>query len=251
MQKTYNVYYNLGYWFILLIVLAFAGFYTSYLSVIFRPTLPVIHIHFTLMAIWMVMLVAQPFLIKYKKLAIHRLLGKVSYVLVPLVLLSAFLMMRMGYYRDLGFFQQQAASGVNNLTNDQILHKVRGFAALPFVWFFWFIIFYSMAIINRRKSAVHARYMLATGLSLFGPIIDRIFFRVETVANNIPAESVAFFLADLILGLLLWKDYQEKRSTRTLRNCLVIYLIGQLLYFTAPGSLVWQSFVAFVMRPAP
>src|SRR5687768_8868619 len=100
MQKSYNFYYNLGYWVILLFVLTLIAFYSSYLSIIFRPTVPVIHIHFVLMTLWMMMLIAQPFLIKFKKLSVHRLLGKISYVLVPLVLTSAFFMMRHGYYRD-------------------------------------------------------------------------------------------------------------------------------------------------------
>ena len=68
MKKTYNVYYNLGYWFLLLIVLVIGGFYTSYFQVFFEPTHPLIHLHFTLMAIWIAMLIVQPFLIKYKKL---------------------------------------------------------------------------------------------------------------------------------------------------------------------------------------
>jgi uncharacterized membrane protein len=98
MHKSYNVYYNLGYWFLLLIVLVFAGFYPSYFSTFFEPKSSILHIHFTLMTLWVAMLITQPFLIKYKKLAIHRMLGKISYVLVPLVLASAFFMIRYSYY---------------------------------------------------------------------------------------------------------------------------------------------------------
>jgi hypothetical protein len=86
MEKSYNIYHNLGYWFLFLILLVLAGFYSSYFLVFFQPTPSIIHIHFTLMTLWIVMLIVQPFLIKYKKVAIHRMLGKISYVLVPLVL---------------------------------------------------------------------------------------------------------------------------------------------------------------------
>src|SRR5215218_4254434 len=98
MQKTYNLYYNLGYWFLSLILLVVVGFYTTYLTVFFEPKDLILHVHFVLMALWIAMLITQPFLIKYKKRAAHRLLGKISYVLVPLVLISAFLMIRHGYY---------------------------------------------------------------------------------------------------------------------------------------------------------
>ena len=165
MQKSFNVYYNLGYWFLLLVVLAFIGFYNSYISVIFQPTVPIIHIHFMLMTLWMVMLIAQPFLIKYKRLSIHRRLGKISYVLVPFVLLSSFLMIRFSYYRDISQLHKEAALGLNHFSNDQILQQAAEWKGLPFIWFFWFVLFYSLAIINRRKSIVHARFMLATGLT--------------------------------------------------------------------------------------
>ena len=251
MQKSYNIYYNLGYWFLFLVVLAIAAFYTSYLSVIFQPTIALIHIHFTLMALWMVTLVAQPFLIKYKKLRVHRMLGKISYLLVPLVLASAFLMMRHGYYRDYKLYTQQASDGIIQLDNDGVLRMIRAMSALPFIWFFLFIIFYGLAIINRKKSSIHARFMLATALALFGPIIDRITFRIDMIASKFPPESVAFFAADLVLAILLWKDYKGKRPTRTLWICLLTYLALQVFYFTITDTVGWQGFVAFVMQPKP
>lgn len=42
------------------------GFYTSYFSVFFQPTAPLIHIHFTLMVLWITMLIARPFFIHYE-----------------------------------------------------------------------------------------------------------------------------------------------------------------------------------------
>ncbi len=251
MQKNYNVYYNLGYWFILLMALAFIGFYTSYLSVIFQPTIPIIHIHFILLTLWMLMLIAQPFFIKYKKLSIHRKLGKISYVLVPLVLVSSFLMIRFSYYRDINQLHQDSVRGLNHFSNDQILQQAAEYKALPFIWFFWFILFYSLAVINRRKSAIHARFMLATALSLLGPIVDRIVFKLENLGESIRLEAVAFLIADIVLSILLWKDYKHKRPTQTLRTALVIYIIGQVLYFTVPGTDAWQYFVTFVMKPNP
>lgn len=135
MQKAYNLYYNLGYWFLLFIVLVVAGFYTSYFSVFFQPTAPLIHVHFTL-----------------------------------------------------------------------------------------------------------------------GPTVDRIIFfgfKLEKLPDSLPIELAAFFIADAVLALLLWKDYKDKRPTKTLLTSLVIFIIGQVLYFTIPGSEAWQHFVTFIMKPKP
>ena len=250
MEKNNTIYHNMGYWGLLLIVLAFAGFYTSYLLVIFQPKVPIIHVHFTLLTLWMLMLIAQPFLIKYKKLSIHRLLGKISYVLVPLVLISSFLMIRHAYYRDIGQLRQDAALGLNHLNDNQILQQTAASIAIAVVWFLWFFVFYSLAIINRRKSNIHARYMVATALSLLGPIVDRIVFNLtflEKLGTYIPLYSIAFLIADSVLAILLLKDYKNKLPTKTLRTSLLIYIIGQVLFFTVPKTEVWQHIVEWLL----
>lgn len=70
MQTKQFTYHNLGYWFLLFIVLSFAGFYHTYFTKLLDIKTPIIHIHFLLMGLWISMLIVQPFLIKYKKLAL-------------------------------------------------------------------------------------------------------------------------------------------------------------------------------------
>jgi hypothetical protein len=253
MQKSFK-YHDLGYWFLLFVLLVFAGFYTSYFSILLQPKPAIIHIHFTLMALWIAMLITQPFLIKFKKLAIHRLLGKISYVLVPLVLSSGFLMIRYSYYHFIDGLQQQTVEGQDQFSKDQILQQAAVYEAIAFLYFTWFLLFYSLGVYNRRRTPVHSRYMLATALTLLGPTVDRIMFfvfKLEKLPGSIPIESVSFFIADVLLTILLLKDYKNKRPTKTLWTCLLIYLTGQLLYFTVPGTDLWQQFVTFIMKPAP
>jgi hypothetical protein len=254
MRTSYNLYHNLGYWFIILIVLVAAGFYTSYFTVFFQPTHPLIHIHFTLMVLWMAMLIVQPFLIKYKKRALHRTLGKLSYGLVPLVLASGFLMIRLSYYRFVDDLEDKVAQGLNQFTSVQIVQQAAAFEAIALFWLFIFALFYALAVINRRKSMVHARYMVAAALTLLGPTVDRIIlfsFEWEKLPGSIPIETAAFSIADTVLALLLWDDYKNKRPTKTLWTCLLIYLIGQTLYYTVPGTNGWTNLVSFLMKPQP
>jgi hypothetical protein len=253
MPKSYDVYRNLGYWFLLLPVLVFAGFYTTYFSRFLQPKASVIHVHFTLMALWIAMLITQPFLIKYRKLALHRMLGKTSYVLVPLVLLSAFVMVRSSYYQFIEL-NQTVAPGLNQLSKAQILQRAAAIEAIALFYVAWFILFYILAVANRRRTPIQARYMLATALTLLGPTVDRIMafgFKLETLPGSIPIESVAFFIADAVLIALLLNDFRNKRPTNALWICLSIYLSGQVLFFTIPGTNWWQPFVTFIMKPEP
>jgi hypothetical protein len=242
MQTSSNFYSNLGYWFLFLLALMFVAFLSSYFLVFSRTTTPIIHIHFGLMFIWMIMLIAQPFLIKYKQFHIHRILGRSSYVLVPLVLTSALLMMRFAYARDVRNLTDEAVATNSGVSVEQIMHNVNEFAALPFIWFIWFAVFYALAIINRGNSIIHSRFMLATGLALLGPIIDRITFRMDHIFPGFRLESLAFILADIILIILLWKDHRDKRSLLPLGIALSVFIVGQLAYFTFPFTELWQRF---------
>jgi hypothetical protein len=245
-------YHNLGYWFLAFIVLAFAGFYTTYFTRIFEPTPAIIHIHFVLMALWLAMLIAQPFLIKYKKLPLHRLLGKLSYILVPLVLITGFILARNEYYRKIERLSEEALTGLKPFTQNDILKQA---ATGPIAVFYiaWFLIFYFLAIKNRKKSPKHARYMLATALTLTGPTVDRILgihFGLESIAG-ISSCIVSFLIIDFILGGLLYMDNKNKRDTQALWTCLLVYFVGQILYFTLPNFDGWAVFMKFIMLPKP
>lgn len=245
-------YHNLGYWFLLFIVLVIGGFYTTYFNRIFEPTPAVIHIHFILMALWLMMLIAQPFLIKYKKLYWHRLIGRASYIVVPLLLLTAFLLIRNEYYRNLNTLTHQVSSGLKHYSQSEILKHVAS-APIGLLYFIWFALFYLLAIRNRRKSAKHARYMLATALTLTGPTVDRIVgihFKLETFAG-ISTFFISFLIIDIALTLLLYLDFKNKRETKTLWTCLVVYAVGQLLYYIVPTFDWWSVVMKYIMMPVP
>ena len=243
-------YNNLGYWFLLLIVFTFAGFYTTYFSRLFKPTANIIHFHFLLMALWIMMLIAQPFLIKYKKLSWHRLLGKGSYILVPLILITSWFLTRNEYYLKIEKLQNEVIDGTQYLSHLEIL-KSASENPIALISVVWFIIFYSLAIIYRKKATKHARYMLATALILLGPTIDRfvaINLGIESIAG-IESYIISFLIIDLILVYLLLVDYRNKKEVKTLSTCLLLFVIGQFSFYILPNLDWWAGFMEFVMKP--
>ena len=79
MDKTYKY---LGYFLLLLIPLIFAGFYKTYFQPFpnFKKDIDFyIHIHAAIAALWVAILIAQPFLIINEKKALHRKIGKLTY----------------------------------------------------------------------------------------------------------------------------------------------------------------------------
>jgi hypothetical protein len=246
MRKSVSLYPNAGWWFLLLIPLVAVAFYPNYFAVFFQPAASIIHIHFALMAVWVAVLIAQPFLFRYKKLSLHRKIGRATYVLVPLLLASTFLMIRFTYYR---FLASPQATAITNRAD--LLKTAATYMTITFLYFGLLALFYTLAIINRRKAAVHARYMVATALTLLGPTVDRIVFAIFKVAKLggvVPIETVAFATADGILLFLLLKDYKAGRSTKALFAALLIYFTAQLFYFLFQATDAWTAIVSFTMQ---
>jgi hypothetical protein len=240
MEKTFDLYKRgIAYWYLLLIPLIAWGFYQSYFTTLFTPRPSIIHLHFAFMMIWAAMLITQPLLIRYKKLPLHRTIGKISYVVMPLLLITGFFMIRFVYYRDLKNLGLQGAAD-----------SVR----IILLYLFWLGFFYFRAILNRITTSIHARYMVAASLTMIGPTVDRILyftFGIEKFFGIIPQESLSYLLQDIILAGLLIYDYRKGKPVKVLWICLLVYMIGQFLYFFVKGKDFWETFVSFIMQPAP
>src|SRR5580692_6987808 len=106
MQSAYR---NVGYILLLLPLVVIAGFWIPYFSEIprFDPSITTaVHVHAFLLFAWVALLVIQPLAIRSSSISLHRMLGKASYYLTPLVLIFAIAML----HKE---FQEHLASGMN------------------------------------------------------------------------------------------------------------------------------------------
>ncbi|NIJ54209.1 hypothetical protein [Dyadobacter arcticus] len=188
MEKSYRY---LGYYLLLFIPLIFAAFYKSYLvkfphyEINFDNT---IHIHAFLASLWVLMLIVQPFLIVNKELAWHRLVGKLSYVVFPLLILSFI-------------------PGIAKLINS----GETIFIFFPISDCLYMIVLYSLAIFYKKKSPKHMRFMIASSLALLGPTIGRIFPRYFDM-SEVDAQTVQYAITFSILFALILMDRKNKRD---------------------------------------
>ena len=157
-----SAYKNLSLFFVVILAFVVCGFFKSYFGLFptFNGLTVVQHFHGFMMLSWFAMLIIQPILIRNKKYEWHKKFGQLSYLLIPLLLYSIFLVSRMGYIRN-----------ATVLTKEQNT----GGLALDIPDIFAFATFYILAMANRKKSAYHMRYMIATSLLLIGPGTGRAF----------------------------------------------------------------------------
>ena len=220
---------NAGFLIIALMLLTMAGFYPTYISKFptFENVTNVQHFHGAMMMVWFSLLVVQPFLIRYKRYEIHRTLGKVSYIIAPLVLYSIFLASKYEYYRD-----------TTHLTNDKSLAGL----ALDMTSLVAFGICYILAIINSKTTPLHMRYMVGTALIIMGPGIMRIIAVYEIFGDiSFPTVVLYTYIICVVIGMgLIAYDLMKNKPYKPYLVAVGL-TVGIYLTYLSRMSDWWQT----------
>lgn len=222
-----KVYRNTTIFIILIMVGIQWGFYKHYTSEFpnFIDKTVTIHVHGALLMSWMVLLIVQPLLIRTGRVQLHRTIGKVSYVLGPLIIIFLFLIGRGAYLRGVGKIPEQ------DLLVPMVL-DIRGFIS--------FAIFWALAMIYRKDSASHMRYMIATGILAIGPGVGRGLINSFNVDFG-NALTITDSIGLAIVGFLLGYDIYRKKNYKPFLVVFIVLLIGALLW-QVRNTDAWYSF---------
>ncbi len=192
----------------LLIPMTFFGFYKTYFIQIpnFEPENDIyIHIHTIVASIWIVLLIVQPLLIRSNRRDLHRILGRVSYFLFPVLLASLIPPILSGF----------AKGGGPALV-------------MPGSIFILLIVYYTLAIVNRKKTMAHMRYMIGIAFLFVTPSVGRIFI-FYIVRDRFLMVSCVFTLINLVILYLLIRDIRNKKDYKP----YLVVLVGFVAYQTA------------------
>ncbi len=218
---------NSGYYFIVLLALAIAGFWPSYFSKFFEGTGGFnlyFHVHAFLAILWIFMLIAQPILIRRREFAFHKRIGKLSYILVPLIFISIILLAHStlkGPIENVGFELW-----------------------VPFKDLLIFAIGYGIAIKYRNTMAIHARGMIIAGIVLIEPAFARLVLYVffPDAGFDPSGYLIAISLVYILLTGLIIVERNQKVGRWVFPLALGLYLfVHSVLIFQirVPG---WQEF---------
>lgn len=210
-----------------------AAFWYTYFTRLFEQETWRQHAHGIALILWCLMLVGQPLLILAKQFAWHRRVGRLSYLLVPVLLLTT-----------LDLLKYRLAKSPQLTAGDF------AFVALVVNALIAFGILYGLAIYFRKRPVIHARFMVATAFPMFTPITDRILFiYFPSVAPYLPlmegqpnAPIAGFLLADVMLvGLSVW-DWVAHKRWNVFPFALVVLLVYHWSFLYGYQVAAWQRF---------
>ncbi len=237
MSSHFLKFRNASFYFIALLALAVGAFWQPYFSHVlgnFGAYTAGIsdykHFHVAMAVAWLAMLIVQPYLIRTNKRSLHRLLGKLSWALAPLMVLSIVLL---------------AHSQIVTLAeqSDARRHFIL-FIQLVFALFF--SILYGFAMTNRLSPSIHSRWMVCTGILLIEPILVRVFkFNLDFIAWSVPYQYVTWPMVDLLLLALVISDRRRGSGGRVFQYALTVFLIYQALHLTVTHTRPWISFAGW------
>ncbi|MCR6718765.1 MAG: hypothetical protein NVV59_00375 [Chitinophagaceae bacterium] len=206
-----------AYYFVALFVLVFLGFWTTYFSKLFdvNGTIPsYFHLHAAVMLIWVVLLIVQPMLIRKKKTNLHRTIGKVSYVVMPLLLFSVLLI-------------------INNSLKVLPVEKQHFTSIIfPFRDLFLLTTAFSLAIVYRNNIQIHARAMIITGIIFIEPTLFRFLIHIAFKGNLLLSLVVSIAVVLGILITLMVMERKQKTARWMFPVLLFIYIFVYTIYIT-------------------
>ena len=232
-QSTTIPYGRISLFFVFVLALITWGFYKTYL--IFFPSFTgfsfVQHFHGAMMMTWMAMLIIQPLLIHFNKVSIHRIIGRLSFVIAPLLVVSIFLVTKMVYFRVDPPLPQDLKIGEMALSLSNL---------------FAFTFLYIMAIANRRYTYAHMRYMIGTSLLMIGPGLGRALI----IYFNVPGEKAidtVLYLEVIIAAAIMFNDIIRRRSFKA--TLIVLIAVGCMcLLWTFRMGPLWQAIGEFIAK---
>jgi len=184
-------------------------------------------VHAFAMLAWSLLLVVQPFLIRARRRPLHRALGALSYVLAPLVIVSALLVAHLRF---------KTMSPVVFLAEARNLF-------LPVSAVFLFGVCWGLGMVYRRVTLLHSAFMVCTGLTMIDPIFGRImFFYLPPLPNFFLYQAITFGATDLILLWLALGPDRELQSRWAFGTMVKIFLPVHFLWFTLAPSAAWLPF---------
>ncbi|GGC64150.1 hypothetical protein [Undibacterium terreum] len=211
------------------LVICIAGFWRSFFSHPLTNHSPHL-VHGVAATAWVCLLILQAWLVRTKKLAIHRQTGKLAYVLAPLLVVSGFVVGFVMLAQPDHFPPTMRAK----LTFYDVV------SLLLFSWLFF------MAIRHKKSVQLHARYMSATALVLLPPAIPRLIsFAWPYPMSFSMMIHIATLTSEIILVLLILNDYRLKQVRLPFPATLAVFVVMHICMGFIADVPLWQQFLAW------
>ena len=216
--------------FALAVLVGFAR--TYYLKFAFgTPPLPglLVHLHGALMTAWIIFFIAQIWLIRAKRHAVHMRNGMIGLGLAIAMIV-------------VGFFTAVAAAKNGSAATPPGIPPL-AFLTVPIFDIGLFALFFGAAIYYRKQPANHKRLLLLTVLNFLPPAVGRFPFEPFTSAGPLMFFGVPAVLA---IGLLTYDTWRNGKLNKVFLMGTIILIASYPLRIMLSTTDSWMKFAAWL-----
>jgi hypothetical protein len=215
MREMHSSYRHLTYFLLALPALMIAGFWIPYLGQFPKfdeSKTAAVHLHAIALFSWIALLVVQPIAIKRGAYSVHRWLGRVTYLLVPLIILLSIAMIRKEYHENLLSGQAPMSALKSEYLNCGQLILLAGFYAM------------ALGRIFKRDVPAHMRFILCAALVVMPAGLART-LGFWFGFNQVSSQSICLLLIDAILIALIVFDTGRRFAAKPFVAALLVYIV--------------------------
>lgn len=214
-------YGNAWLWLALVLVAVLIGFWPSFFARPAQNALPHL-VHGTVCTGWLLLLIVQATLVRARKLAWHRALGKTGYVMLPMVIVTGAWVLHL------------MLAGQTRLPPP--LPLVLGY--IDFGTLVFLAVAFTLAIVHRRNVQLHARWMMTTAIVVLPPALSRGVFLLHPEATLDLALGTSYGVLLVATTVLIVNDW---RGGRLWAPYLVLCAYLAATYATLGSAPQWPA----------
>lgn len=215
---------------VVILIITLIGFFKPYLGKFpsFESVPLITHLHFVAFLGWFVVLIWQPILIRQKKFETHRKVGRLTYFLVPILVVTIIGIV----YHQLSFF-------VPGESNESVYINMLGGSLSGTS----FVIYYILAILNTKNTRWHVAFIIASSLVLLNPGLSRMVALISDKETGLLAMITTPFI--VLLFILLYEKFRLKKNILKSPYALIflLFMIELFVFASIADSKYWRSFV--------
>lgn len=201
-------YFNMGLLLLGLVVVGFGS--ATFVRGVSPFELPLLfHVHGVIFVLWYCLFIFQANLIGSHNHALHKKVGLLSLVVVPMMIVTAFLMTGMSYERGVSPIPEMG---------------IKQFLALPMGDLVGITLFFTIAILNRNNPLTHKHAMLVMSIAIMDPALARL----ASVLGFIPMALLFHFI---LIGLVIFHDRKAHQKVHWVTWLGLAYLIWRPIFF--------------------
>ncbi len=238
-------YRHANYFIAFVLLITAGGFWASYFTRIGNVPFA-FHLHAFSATSWLLLLLAQNWVIQKRHNQLHRVMGRASFLLFPLLI--------MGFVAIVNVAAARYAGG----NDDRVLILGPAFGIGMAVAISAYLVLFYLALRNRQNIRLHAGYMLATPLILFESPFSRIMGNAMPWMNFIGSEGPRAILdtiaiSDLMAIIFAMTLYfrSPKHGQPWLIASAFMGLQAVLMWFAPDIPLLSRMFAAYTAVPPP